>query len=103
MQIMSGNADQESMKVICGSYFVAGREGPVTFLKGRHVHNLSLGLSILVHDYLAYQMHSSFSTGAGEKRLTAWGSFRKQNKHFMRGLNLIQVNLPSRLSRMGHG
>jgi hypothetical protein len=68
MQIMSGNAEQESMKVICGSYFVAGREGPLAFLRGRHVHNLSLGLSCLVHEYLEYGMHSSFSTGAGEKR-----------------------------------
>ena len=65
---MSGNAEQESMKVICGSYFVAGREGPLAFLRGWHVHNLSLGLSCLVHEYLEYGMHSSFSTGAGEKR-----------------------------------
>ena len=44
---MSGNAEQESMKVICGSYFVADREGPLVFLWGRHVHNLSLALSWL--------------------------------------------------------
>ena len=68
MQIVSGNAEQESMKVICGSYFVAGREGQLVFLRGRHVHNLSLGLSCLVHEYLEYGMHSSFSRGAGEKR-----------------------------------
>lgn len=68
MQIVSGNGEQESMKVICGSYFVADREGPLAFLRGRHVHNLSLGLSCLVHEYLEYGMHSSFSTGAGEKR-----------------------------------
>ena len=66
MQIMSGNAEQESMKVICGSYFVAGREGPLAFLRGRHVYNLSLGSSCLVQEYLEYGMHSSFSTGAGE-------------------------------------
>ena len=57
MQIVSGNAEQESMKVICWSYFVAGREGSLAFLKGRHVHNLSLGLSSLVHEYLEYGMH----------------------------------------------
>ena len=68
MQIRSGNAEQESMKVICGSYFVAGREGPLTFLRGRHVHNLSLGSNCLVHEYLEYGMYSSFSTGAEEKR-----------------------------------
>ena len=68
MQIVSGNGEQESMKVICGSYFVADREGPLAFLRGLHVHNLSLGLSCLVHKYLEYGMHSSFSTGAGEKR-----------------------------------
>ena len=67
MQIVSGNGEQESMKVICWSYFVADREGPLAFLRGRHVHNLSLGLSCLVHEYLEYGMHSSFSTGAGEK------------------------------------
>ena len=54
--------------MICGSYFVADREGPLAFLMGRHVHNLSLGLSCLLHEYLEYGMHSSFSTGAGEKR-----------------------------------
>ena len=68
MQIVSGNAEQESMKVICGSYFVANRESPFVFLRGQHVHNLSLGLSCLVHEYLEYGMHSSFSSGAGEKR-----------------------------------
>ena len=68
MQIVSGNAEQESMKVICGSYFVAGREGPLAFLRGRHVHNWSLSLTGLVHEYLEYEMHSSFSKGAGEKR-----------------------------------
>ena len=68
MQIMAGNAEQGSMKVICGSYFVAGREGPLAFFRGRHVHKLSLGLSCLVHEYLEYGMHSSFTTGAGEKR-----------------------------------
>ena len=68
MPIMAGNAEQESMKVICGSYFVAGCEGPLAFLRGQHVHNLSLGLSYLVHEYLECGMHSSFSTGAGEKR-----------------------------------
>ena len=68
MQIVSGYAEQESMKVIGGSYFVAGREGPLVVLRGRHVHQLSLGLSCLVHEYLEYGMHSSFSTRAGEKR-----------------------------------
>ena len=66
MQIFSGNAEQESMKVICGRYYIAGREGKLVFLRGWHVHNLSLGLSCLVHEYLEYEMHSSFSTGAGE-------------------------------------
>ena len=56
------------MKVICKSYIVAGREGPLAFLRGRHVHNLSLGLSSQVHEYLEYGMHSSFSMGAGVKR-----------------------------------
>ena len=68
MQIVSGNGEQESVKVICGRYFVADREGPLAFLRGRHVHNLSHSLSCLVHEYLQYGMHSSFSTGAGEKR-----------------------------------
>ena len=68
MQIVSGNGEQESMKVICGSYFVADRESPLAFLRDRHVHNLSLGLSCMVHEYLECGMHSSFSTGAGEKR-----------------------------------
>ena len=68
MQILSGNAEQESMKVSCGSYFLTGREGPLVFLRGRHVHNLSLGLSCLVQEYLEYGIHSSLSTGAGEKR-----------------------------------
>ena len=68
MQIVSGNAEQESMKVICGNYFVASREGPVAFFRGRHVQNLSLGSSSLVHEYLEYGMPSSFSMGAGEKR-----------------------------------
>ena len=67
MQTVSGNGEQESLKVICGSYFVADREGPLAFLQGRHVHNLSLSLSSLVHEYLEYGMHSSFSMGAGEK------------------------------------
>ena len=67
MQIVSGNAEQESMKVICGSYFVDGHEGPLAFLRGQHVHNLSLDLSCVVHEYLEYGMHSSFSTGAGLK------------------------------------
>ena len=67
MQFVSGNAEQESIKVISGSYFVADRKGPLTFLKGRHVDNFSLGLSCLAHKYLEYGMHSSFSTGAGEK------------------------------------
>ena len=60
MQIVSGNAEQESMKVICASYFVAGCEGPLAVLRGRHVHNFSLGLSCLVHEYLEYGMHSTF-------------------------------------------
>ena len=68
MQIVSGNGEEESMKVICGSYFVADGKGPLAFLGGRHVHNLSLGLSCLVHEYLEYGMHSGFSMGAGEKR-----------------------------------
>ena len=51
----------------CGSYFVAECEGPLTFLRGQHVRKFSLGLSCLVHEYLEYGMHSSFSTGAGEK------------------------------------
>ena len=68
MQIVSGNAEQESMQMISGSYFVAGREGPLAFLRGLHVHKVSLGLSCLVYEYLEYGMHSSFSTGAGEKR-----------------------------------
>ena len=75
---MSGKAEQESMKVICGSYFVAGRKGPLAFLLVRNVHHLSLGLSCLVHESLEYGMHSSFTTGAGEKQLTAWGLFHKQ-------------------------
>ena len=58
MQIVSGNAEQESMKVMCGSYFVADCEGPLVFLRGRHVHNLSLGLSSQAHKYLEYRMHS---------------------------------------------
>ena len=56
MQIVSGNAEKESMNVICGSYFVADRKGPLAFLRGRHVHNLSLGLSCLAHEYLEYGM-----------------------------------------------
>ena len=68
MQIVSGNAEKESMRVICWSYFVAEGKGPLTFLRGRHVDNLSLGLSCLAHEYLEYGMHSSLSTGAGEKR-----------------------------------
>ena len=68
MQIVSGNAEQELMKVICGSYIVAGCEGPLTFLRGWHVYNLPHGLSCLVHEYLEYGMHSGFSTGAREKR-----------------------------------
>ena len=68
MQIVSRNEEQESMKVICGIYFVAGRECPLAILRGGHVHNLSLSLSCLVHEYLEYRMHSSFSTGAGGKR-----------------------------------
>ena len=67
MQIVSGNAEKESMKVICGSYFIADPKGPLAFLRDRHVHNLSLGLSCLVHEYLEYGMHSSFSTGGGEQ------------------------------------
>ena len=68
MQIVSGNAEKESMKVICGSYFVADRKGLLAFLRGWHVHNLSLSISCLAHEYLEYGMHSSFSMGAGEKR-----------------------------------
>ena len=68
MQIVSGNGEQESMKVICGTYFVAAREGPLAVLRGRHVHNLPLRLSCLVYEYLEYGMHSSFSMGVGEKR-----------------------------------
>ena len=67
MQIVSGNGVQESMKVICGTYFVADHEAPLAFLRDQHVHNLSLSLNYLVHEYLEYGMHSSFSTGAGEK------------------------------------
>ena len=52
MQILSGNVVQESMKVICESYFVADSECPLMFLRVPHVHNLSLGLSYLVHEYL---------------------------------------------------
>ena len=68
MQIVSGNAEKESMKVISGRYFVAYRKGPLAFLRCRHVHNLSLGLSCLAHEYLEYGMHSGFSTGAVEQR-----------------------------------
>ena len=68
MQIVSGKGEQESMKMICGSSFVADREGLLALLRGRHVHNFSVGSRCLVHEYLEYGMHSSFSTGAGEKR-----------------------------------
>jgi len=44
MQIVSGNAEQQSIKVIWGSYSVADAKGPLEFLRGYHVHNLSLGL-----------------------------------------------------------
>ena len=71
MQIVSGNVEQESMKVICGSYSVAGREDPLVFSTGRHVHNLSLGLGCLLHEYLGHRMNSSFSMGAGLKWSTA--------------------------------
>ena len=67
MQIVSGNAETDSMKVIYRSYFVADRKGPLAFFGGPHVHNLSLGLSCLAHEYLEYGMHSSFSKEAGEK------------------------------------
>ena len=74
MQIVSGKGEQESMKVICGSYFVADREGPLAFLRGRHGHNLSLSLSCLVHEYLEYGMHSSFSKGGGLVLLDCGGA-----------------------------
>ena len=71
MQILSGNGEKDSMKVICGSYVIADGKGRLAFLRGRHVHTLSLGLSCLAHEYLEYGMHSGFSMGAGEKRRIA--------------------------------
>ena len=60
MQIMSGNGEQKSMQVICGSYFVADPEGPLAFLMGWHVYKLSGNLSPLLHKYVEYGMHSCF-------------------------------------------
>lgn len=68
MQILSENAQEESMKVICRSYFVADCKGLLVFQIGRYVDNLSVGFSCGVDENLEYGMHSSFWTGGRENQ-----------------------------------
>lgn len=60
MQILSENSQEESIKVICRSYFVADCKGLLVFQIGRHVDNFSVGLSCGVDEKLEYGIDSSF-------------------------------------------
>jgi len=44
MQIVSANAEQQSLKVIWGSYFVADHKGLFMFIRGCHIYTLVLGI-----------------------------------------------------------